>query len=48
LGLTSIYPGLQSEAFAQAVIDLKQRLTDLDAYLINGWQTPTVEPDPSA
>jgi hypothetical protein len=32
--LTGIYPGLQSEAFAQAVIDLKERLTELDAYLI--------------
>jgi pepF/M3 family oligoendopeptidase len=32
--LTSIYPSLQSEEFAQAVADLKQRLADLDTYLI--------------
>ena len=32
--LTGIYPSLQSEEFAQAVTDLKQRLDDLDAYLI--------------
>ncbi len=42
--LTGIYPGLQSEAFAQAVIDLKQRLTDLDAYLIEHGLTDAAQP----
>ena len=29
--LTGIYPSLQAEEFAQAVAELKQRLTELDA-----------------
>ena len=42
--LTGIYPSLQSEAFAQAVADLKERLTELDAYLIEHGLADTANP----
>jgi pepF/M3 family oligoendopeptidase len=47
--LIGIYPSLQSEEFAQAVTDLKQRLDDLDAYLIEYGlaDAQPIETDPS-